>query len=75
MKEDREQRIKNRAHGLWEKAGRPHGLHDEHWSQATREIEEESKTVTSNASAGTSGGEETVVKKRKSSRKTMPSGS
>lgn len=38
MDDDRQQRIKDRAHHLWEQSGRPDGLHDEHWGQAEREI-------------------------------------
>jgi hypothetical protein len=41
MSEDRERRIRERAHALWEQAGRPRGRHDEHWRQASQEIGEE----------------------------------
>jgi hypothetical protein len=36
--EDREQKIKDRAHAIWEEQGKPHGQHDEHWLQAERDI-------------------------------------
>ncbi|MER2536389.1 MAG: DUF2934 domain-containing protein [Rhizobiaceae bacterium] len=36
--QDREERIRQRAHQLWEADGRPEGRHDHHWSQAEREI-------------------------------------
>lgn len=36
---DRETKIRNRAHSLWESKGSPDGRHDEHWSQAQREID------------------------------------
>lgn len=39
---DREQLIRERAHWLWEEAGRPEGRDDEFWRQAEREIEGES---------------------------------
>jgi Protein of unknown function (DUF2934) len=39
MSDDREQRIRNRAYALWEQAGGAHGKHDDHWAQATREID------------------------------------
>ncbi len=31
-------RIRDRAHALWEAEGRPHGRHQEHWIQAVAEI-------------------------------------
>jgi hypothetical protein len=40
MSDDREQRIRNRAYALWERAGGTHGKHDDHWAQATREIDD-----------------------------------
>jgi Protein of unknown function (DUF2934) len=38
MNADREQRIAARAYQLWEEEGRPHGAHERHWEQASREI-------------------------------------
>ena len=37
--DDREQRIRNRAYALWEQDGGRHGRHDDHWAQATRDID------------------------------------
>ncbi len=34
-------RIRRRAHEIWEQEGRPAGRHAEHWAQASREIEAE----------------------------------
>ena len=42
MTPDQEERIRQRAHELWEREGRPHGRHDNHWQQARDEIEAES---------------------------------
>jgi hypothetical protein len=47
---DREERIRARAHEIWEKAGRPLGEDMRHWVQAAREIDEE------DAAAATGGG-------------------
>ena len=33
-----EERIRARAHVIWEKEGRPHGKHLEHWERAKRLI-------------------------------------
>jgi hypothetical protein len=38
---DREERIRARAHEIWEQAGRPLGEDLRHWEQAAREIDEE----------------------------------
>jgi hypothetical protein len=32
--------IKNRAHRLWEQAGKPEGREDEFWHRAERELQE-----------------------------------
>ena len=36
---DREQKIRERAHGIWEEQGRPEGQHHDHWAQAEAEID------------------------------------
>ncbi len=38
MDRDLEQRIRARAHELWEQSGRVDGQADEHWRQAEREL-------------------------------------
>ena len=39
MTDDRHERIRQRAHEIWEQAGRPEGAHMEHWDKATAEID------------------------------------
>ncbi|ESX18254.1 DUF2934 domain-containing protein [Mesorhizobium sp. M1148] len=39
MTDDKQDRIRQRAHEIWEKAGRPEGAHQEHWEQATAEFD------------------------------------
>lgn len=39
MASDVEERIRARAHAIWEEEGRPDGRADEHWAMATREVE------------------------------------
>ncbi|MGN8000164.1 DUF2934 domain-containing protein [Sphingomonas sp. 22176] len=41
MSDDREHKVRERAHAIWQREGEPHGRHDEHWHQANREIDEE----------------------------------
>ena len=41
MTDDRQHRIRQRAHAIWESHGRPHGSDRDHWDQATREIDAE----------------------------------
>jgi hypothetical protein len=36
-----EERVRRRAHEIWEQEGRPEGRAGEHWAQASREIEAE----------------------------------
>ncbi|OHV88652.1 DUF2934 domain-containing protein [Mesorhizobium sp. ORS 3428] len=43
MTEDRQERIRRRAHEIWEQAGRPEGAHLQHWDQAAAEIDAEKK--------------------------------
>jgi len=38
---DMNERIERRAHEIWEREGKPHGKHDEHWAQAEAEIRAE----------------------------------
>jgi hypothetical protein len=39
MAEDREARIRERAHRLWEEEGRPEGRAEEHWRRAQVEVD------------------------------------
>jgi hypothetical protein len=41
MAADRDARIRERAHAIWEREGRQHGQHDRHWAQAVAEIDAE----------------------------------
>jgi hypothetical protein len=38
---DREERIRQRAHELWEAEGRPNGRAQQHWDQAAKDLENE----------------------------------
>lgn len=39
--DSREEKIKRRAHEIWEQEGRPGGREQEHWDRAVQEIEAE----------------------------------
>ena len=43
MTDDRHERIRQRAHEIWEQAGRPEGAHMDHWDQAAAEVDAASK--------------------------------
>ena len=45
MQSDRYERISVRAYHIWVAEGRVHGMHDEHWQRAEREIAEEELRV------------------------------
>ncbi|WP_280842803.1 DUF2934 domain-containing protein [Pararoseomonas baculiformis] len=47
-----EERIRRRAHEIWEREGRPEGRQEEHWAQACREIAAEGDGSGGAASAG-----------------------
>lgn len=51
MDQDRETRIRARAHALWEENGRQDGSHEAHWQQAEREVGEEESAKASAAQA------------------------
>jgi len=42
---DREMRVRERAHQLWEQEGRPDGRESDHWERASREIDAEDSTL------------------------------
>jgi hypothetical protein len=41
--ENLEERIRRRAHELWESEGRPNGRAEEHWAEAKRQVENEDR--------------------------------
>ncbi|TGP20298.1 MULTISPECIES: DUF2934 domain-containing protein [unclassified Mesorhizobium] len=51
MTDDRQERIRRRAHEIWEQAGRPEGSHMEHWDLATAEIDGAVKAAPKKAAA------------------------
>ena len=52
MSGDMEERVRQRAHELWEQAGRPEGQQDRHWEQASQEIPAEGEPNLSTVAAG-----------------------
>lgn len=61
MNEDHLQKVRERAHALWEQAGRPHGKDAAHWAQAEQEIAAEN-----DAQPSTTEGKSTARRGRKS---------
>jgi hypothetical protein len=75
MQTNRDARIRERAHQIWQNEGHGHGRHDEHWRRAEAEIDAEDKTAASvkstkrpAAKTGPQSGEQTA------SAKATPSG-
>jgi hypothetical protein len=56
MADDREARIRARAHEIWEREGRPAGEEKVHWEQAAREIDREEAESGSATTAGAADG-------------------
>jgi hypothetical protein len=44
MADDRQERIRNRAHQIWQEEGQPAGHHERHWHQAAADIDREDAT-------------------------------
>ena len=44
MNNEREERIRERAHQIWEREGRANGQEQIHWERASREIDEEDRS-------------------------------
>ena len=49
---DREDRIRQRAHELWESEGRPDGQADRHWSRAAEDLDREDAAIKREGIAG-----------------------
>ncbi|MFD2057888.1 DUF2934 domain-containing protein [Mesorhizobium calcicola] len=41
MTDDRQERIRNRAHQIWLQEGQPAGEHERHWHQAAADVDQE----------------------------------
>ncbi|UCI10352.1 DUF2934 domain-containing protein [Mesorhizobium sp. B1-1-8] len=41
MAQDKYERIRRRAYEIWQRSGELHGHHEEHWNQASTEIDRE----------------------------------
>jgi hypothetical protein len=41
MTDDRQERIRNRAHQIWLQEGQPAGHHERHWHQAAADVDQE----------------------------------
>ena len=41
MADDRQERIRNRAHQIWQEEGQPAGHHERHWHQAAADVDRE----------------------------------
>ena len=52
MSGDMEERVRQRAHELWEQAGRPEGQQEQHWQQASQEISVAAEPNLSTVAAG-----------------------
>ena len=61
---DRQRRVEQRAYEIWEREGRPHGKHDEHWHRAAEEVERESGGRSGARSGASRGGAEAASKPR-----------
>lgn len=49
---NREDRIRARAHAIWQEEGEPHSRDHDHWSRASREIDEQDSGGQTQSTAG-----------------------
>ena len=56
--DDKERKVRERAHAIWESEGRPHGRDREHWERACREVDDESGSGERRRDGGLSNQEE-----------------
>ncbi|MFA6156888.1 DUF2934 domain-containing protein [Mesorhizobium sp.] len=42
MTDDRQERIRKRAHQIWQEEGQPAGQHERHWRQAAEDVDRDS---------------------------------
>ncbi len=61
MARDRDARVRERAHEIWEKEGQPDGAERRHWEQASREIDQQEAA----SGSGTAVKRKTAPAKRK----------
>jgi hypothetical protein len=50
--QDREARIRKRAHDIWEQEGQPEGLAEEHWKRAAQDLDQEEAGMRREGAAG-----------------------
>ncbi|MBZ9674953.1 DUF2934 domain-containing protein [Mesorhizobium sp. ES1-1] len=56
MTDDRQERIRKRAHQIWEEEGQPAGHHERHWRQAAQDIDRDSAGKPSKATKAAAAG-------------------
>ena len=62
MAKERSEALRQKAYEIWEREGRPEGMHDDHWTRAEQELEQDrnEKPKASRARKTAPGAEETV---------------
>lgn len=72
MTDDRHERIRRRAHEIWEQAGRPEGSHMEHWEQATAEVDGDKKPKSAKKAAAAKAEKPKAAKAEKPAKAAKP---
>lgn len=62
---DLEQKVRERAYGIWEREGRTHGRHEEHWHAAKLELTTAGRDASSIAIAIAAGAEPVKKSRRR----------
>lgn len=67
---DREARIRQRAHEIWEREGRPEGLAQEHWDRVAQDLDRKDADIQPDDMAGENSGTRTGPEKKPKSDRT-----
>lgn len=66
---DREERIRQRAHELWEQEGRPEGRAQDHWERAAQDLDREDAAIQREGIAGEKPGVKPTAEPKQDKRK------
>ncbi|HEV7436638.1 DUF2934 domain-containing protein [Sphingobium yanoikuyae] len=75
MQDDLDDRIRVRAHAIWEAQGHPEGLAEDHWRQATEEVAQVDKLAELPPPVATGAAAKALTRTKVPKAKTDPAGS
>ena len=67
MTDDRQERIRKRAHQIWEEEGQPAGQHERHWREAAEHVDRDNSKTPSKAKKAPAAGKAKAASKQEKS--------